>query len=147
MDYMDTKIAEKVLTVVGFAELTAANSKLFRKKVCAALNGHTVVEVDLSQTTTMDCAGLGALIAICNLVRGRKIRVRLVNPTSRVEQLLHLMRAGQILQIVNRPPVTAPILPLIQAMPWRNQPAGLMAREADLSAFVDEGRLAPALAS
>lgn len=147
MEYMDTKIAEKVLTVIGFAELSAANSKLFRKRVCAALNGHTVVEVDLSQTTSMDCAGLGALIAICNLVRGRKIRVRLVNPTSRVEQLLHLMRAGQILQIVNRLPATVPIVPLIQTMPRRNQPVGLMAREADLSAFVDEERLAPALAS
>jgi anti-anti-sigma factor len=144
---METEITEKVLTVVGFAELTAANSKLFRKKVCAALNGHTVVEVDLSQTTTMDCAGFGALIAICNLVRGRKIRVRLVNPTSRVEQLLHIMRAAQILQIVKRPHVTTPILPLIQTRARRNGPAGLLFSEADLGTFVSEEILVPALAS
>lgn len=103
---METEIVEKVLAVVGFAEMTAANSKLFRKRVCAALNGHTAVEVDLSQTTYMDCAGLGALIAIRNPARGRKIVVRLVNATLQVQQLLHLMRAAQILEIVNKPEVT-----------------------------------------
>jgi anti-anti-sigma factor len=143
---METEITEKVLTVAGFPELTAANCKLFRKKVCAALNGHTVVEVDLSQTTTMDCAGFGALIAICNLVPGRKIRVRLVNPTPRVEQLLHIMRAAQILQIVIRPPVTSPAIALIAVMPRRNRPVGSTAREAALSTFLDEGRFAPAVA-
>jgi len=140
---MEIEIAEKVLSVVGFEELTAANSKLFRKKVCAALNGHTVVEIDLSQTVFMDCAGLGALIAICNLVRGRKIRVRLVNPTLRVEQLLHIMRAGQILQIVNRPPVTAPTIPFIEATPGRNQLGAFLALEAGVGAAV--GGLVPAL--
>ena len=116
---METAIAEKVLTVVGFAELTAPNNKLFRKKVCAALNGHTVLEIDLSQTTFMDCAGLGALIAISHPVRDRKIVVRLINPTSRVQQLLNIMRAGQILEIVNRPPLTAPTIPLIETTPRR----------------------------
>jgi anti-anti-sigma factor len=142
---METEIAEKVLTVAGFVELTAVNCKLFRKKVCAALNGHTVVDIDLSQTTSMDCAGFGALIAICNLVSGRKIRVRLVNPTSRVEHLLHIMRAAQILPIVNRPPATVPIVPLIQVTPRRKQPAGLPAREAALGIFVSGGTSAPAL--
>jgi Anti-anti-sigma regulatory factor (antagonist of anti-sigma factor) len=95
------RIGGEVLSVVGFAELTAANSNRFRKEVCAALNGHTVVEIDLSRTTTMDCAGLGALIALRNLARRRNGVVRLMNPTSRLTQLLDLMRAGEIFEIVN----------------------------------------------
>jgi anti-anti-sigma factor len=94
-------IGGEVLSVVGCAELTAANSNRFRKEVCAALNGHTVVEIDLSRTTTMDCAGLGALIALRNLARRRNGVVRLMNPTSRLTQLLDLMRAGEIFEIVN----------------------------------------------
>ena len=102
---MEVTIAEEVLTVVGFAEMTAANSHRFRKEVCAALNGHTVVEIDLSQTTFMDCAGLGALIAVCNLIRGRKrVVVRLVNPTPPVQQVLELVRARQIFEIVHTQP-------------------------------------------
>jgi anti-anti-sigma factor len=88
--------------MVGLAELTAVTSQLFRKKVCAALNGHTVVEIDLSQTTFMDSASLGALIAIRNSIRGRKGVLRLVNPTSSVRQFLDLVRAGQAFEIVNR---------------------------------------------
>jgi anti-anti-sigma factor len=101
---METTIAREVLTVAGFAQLTAANIKLFRKKVCSALNGHTVVEIDLSQTTFMDCAGVAALIGIRKLIRGGKGAVRLMNPTSPVRQMLELVRAGQILEIVNTRP-------------------------------------------
>jgi anti-anti-sigma factor len=132
---METEIAEKVLTVAGFTELTASNSKLFRKRVCAALNGHTVVEIDLSQTTFMDCAGLGALIAIRNPARDRRIIVRLVNPTFQVQQLLHVMRAGEILEIANRPGVPTPLIPLIEATPQKTPPEGaLLADESDLGA-------------
>lgn len=143
---METEIAEQVLTVAGFTELTASNSKLFRKRVCAALNGHTVVEIDLSQTTFMDCAGLGALIAIRNPARDRKIVVRLVNPTSRVQQLLHIMRAGQVLEIINRPDVTMPSIPLIEATVGRIPRRALLA-EVDAGAPAGGNELAPALGS
>jgi len=139
---METENAEKVLAVVGFAELTAANSKLFRKRVCAALNGHTVVEIDLSQTAFIDCAGLGALIAIRNPARGRKIAVRLVNPTLQVQQLLHIMRAAQILEIVHNRQETTPITPLIEATPGRIRPRVSLASEG---ATAGEEGLAPAL--
>lgn len=98
---MKVTIAKEVLSVLGLAELTAANSNGFRKQVCAALNGHTVVEIDLADTRSMDCAGLGALIAIRNLTRSRNGAVRLVNPTSPVRQFLDLARATQIFEIVN----------------------------------------------
>jgi len=93
----------------------------------------------------MDCAGLGALITICNLVRGRKIRVRLVNPTSQVEQLLHLMRAGQILQIVNRPQVITPMIPLLEVTARGIPPDGLLATESDSCATAVEEGLAPVI--
>jgi anti-anti-sigma factor len=89
-----------VLKVVGVPELTAAHGRRFGKRVQSALNGHTVIEIDLSATTSIDCSGLGALIAIRNLTRERNGVVRLMNPTARVRQLLDLMRAGQIFEIV-----------------------------------------------
>jgi len=98
---MEITVRGEVLMVEGFAELTAANCKLFRKQVCAALNGHTVVEIDLSRTALVDCAGLGALVVIRNLTRDRKGAVRLLNPTPPVQQLLDLVRAGEIFEIVN----------------------------------------------
>ena len=68
---------EEVLTFGAFKELTAANADMFRKEVHAAVNGHKVIEVDLSQTTFMDCSGLGALIALRNFARGRNGVMRL----------------------------------------------------------------------
>jgi len=92
---------EEVLRVVGVVELTSANGNLFLKQVRAALNRHTIIEIDLSRTISMDCAGLGTLIAIRNLLRDRNGAVRLTNPTSSVQQLLDLMRAGTIFEIVS----------------------------------------------
>src|SRR2546423_469823 len=142
---MEIEIAEKVLTVAGFAELTAANSKLFRQKVCAAFNGHTVVEIDLSETTFMDCAGLGALIAIRNSVRGKEIVVRLINPTSQVQQLLDIMRAGQILQIVNKCEETTPMTPPSETKPRGIRLRASLASEETLGALIGEEGLAPAI--
>jgi anti-anti-sigma factor len=95
------EVADEVLKVMGTAELIAAHGERFAKQVRASLNGHTSVEIDLSQTTSIDCAGLGALIAIRNQTRLRNGVVRLLNPTTAVQQLLDLMRAGQIFEIAN----------------------------------------------
>ena len=97
-----------VLTVTGFAELTSANSKLFRTKVCAAMNGHTVIEIDLSQTRSMDCAGFGALIAVRNLARSRNGVVRLLDPIPSVQQFLDLVRAGLVFETVTTQPPNHP---------------------------------------
>jgi anti-anti-sigma factor len=98
---MGTRIAEEVLRVGGFAELTAANSDRVEKKIRADLNGHTTIEIDLSRTTVMDCTGLGALIALRNLTRARNGGVRLLNPTPTVQRFLDLVRAEEIFEIVN----------------------------------------------
>ena len=101
---MASKIANEVLTVGGFAELTAANSVQVARKIRDGLNGHTTIEIDLSRTTFMDCTGLGALIALRKLARARNGGVRLVNPTSTVQRLFDVVRAGEIFEIVNSRP-------------------------------------------
>jgi len=106
---MGARIAEEFLTVGGVEELTAANQDLFRKRICTALNGHTTIEIDLSQTTFMDCAGLGALIAVRNLARDRNGVVRLVNPTPTVQLLFDAVRATDIFEMANDRPTGDPL--------------------------------------
>jgi len=100
----------EVLTFGAFNELTAANADMFRKEVHVAVNGHKVIEVDLSQTTFMDCGGLGALIALRNIVRCRNGVMRLVNPTPVVQQLFDVVRAGHMFEIVNTRPKDHPLV-------------------------------------
>jgi anti-anti-sigma factor len=101
---MEIKIANDVLTVGKFTELTAANNELFRKQICTALNGHTTIEIDLSRTTFMDCAGLGALIALRHFASSRNGVVRLVNPSPPLQRLFDWVRAGQMFEIINAQP-------------------------------------------
>jgi anti-sigma B factor antagonist len=105
---MKVKIANEVLTVGGFAELTAANSDRVGRKIRDGLNGHTTIEIDLSRTTFMDCTGLGALIALRKLASARNGSVRLVNPTPTVQRLFDVVRAGEIFEIVNTRPTAQP---------------------------------------
>ena len=48
----------------------------------------------------MDCAGLGTLTALRKFIRDQNGAVRLLNPTGSVLQLLDLLRAGSIFEIV-----------------------------------------------
>ena len=95
-----TERGEKVLSVAGTRVLTTATASKFRERVFAALNGHDVIEVDLSDTTFMDCGGLGALIALRNATRDRNGRMRLLNPKPDVEQVLTLLEARRAFEIV-----------------------------------------------
>jgi len=99
-----TENREKVLSVAGTRVLTTATARKFRERVFAALNGHDVIEVDLSGTTFLDCGGLGALIALRNATRDRKGRMRLLNPTPPVEQVLNLLEAQRVFEIVTARP-------------------------------------------
>jgi anti-anti-sigma factor len=99
-----TENGERTLSVAGTRVLTTATAGRFRERVFAALNGHDVIEVDLSGTTFMDCGGLGALIALRNATRDRMGRIRLLNPTPPVEAVLTLLQAQQVFEIVTAPP-------------------------------------------
>ena len=96
----ETSKGEKVLSVACTRELTTANASKFRERVIAALSGHDVIEVDLSGTIFLDCGGLGALIALNNATRDRKGRMRLLYPTPPVVQVLYLLEAQRVFEIV-----------------------------------------------
>src|SRR5438105_4774608 len=97
---------EEVLSVRGYREFTGAYSDCFPEQVLATLNGHLVIEVELSGTTVMDCGGFGALMALRNATRDERIRLRLLNPAPPVERLLDLLRAERELEIIPSRPVT-----------------------------------------
>jgi anti-anti-sigma factor len=108
---MEINFVNDTLTVGGFAELTAANRGAFKHQVCAALHGQTSLEIDLSRTTTMDCAGLGALIALGKFARGQHSAMRLVNPTTPVRKLFELVQARKYFDIVTTAPTGATRFP------------------------------------
>ena len=100
---MKFKIQGDTLNINGIKELGAANSKLFRDEVRAALTDQQkVIEIDLSQTLFMDSCGLGALISLHKTTCSRNGMVRLVNPTPPVQQILELTRMHRIFEIVKR---------------------------------------------
>jgi len=108
---MRFEITGIVLRIAGLEELTAVNADRFRKGIHAAVEGHSIVEVDLSETATMDCSGLGALIALGNVAQRRNTRVRLVNPNRVVQQLLKVMQTGVLFEIVEVNDESSPDLP------------------------------------
>jgi len=81
-------------------ELTGAYSDCVREQVLATLNGQQVIEVELSGTTVMDCGGFGALMALRNATRDDRVRLRLLNPAPPVGQLLDLLHAERVFEII-----------------------------------------------
>jgi anti-sigma B factor antagonist len=99
---MNVQCVGKVLKVSEIPELTAVNSGAFRESMVEALReAPTTVEIDLSKTRFMDSSGLGALFSLyrtTGLLRGTTLR--LLNPTSEVQQLLELTQMKQLFEIV-----------------------------------------------
>lgn len=91
---------ETSMKVSEITELTSANALAFRDEVRAALRpGHTLLDIDCSQTGLLDSSGLGALIGLHKTMSGQQGRLRVVNPTSMVQQVLELTRLHQVLEI------------------------------------------------
>lgn len=99
---MRTETRDDVLMVLEVGRLTADTVVVFRELVRVTLTPqHRFVEVDLSQTPTMDSEGVGALIAIYKKVRERGGSVRLLRPTPFVSQLVQLLRLEHVLTLVD----------------------------------------------
>lgn len=90
-----------VLRVSGPDELNATNATPFRDQVRSALRAeHSRIDLDFSTTRFVDSSGLGALISLHKLMAGRQGRVRVVNPTPQVQQILELTRMHRLFEIV-----------------------------------------------
>jgi anti-sigma B factor antagonist len=89
-------------------ELGAENCQAFRDRVYSALplECRNIV-VDLSRTDYVDSCGLGALISLRKMASSRKGKVRLLNPTPRVQLLFEVTRMHRLFEIVNRTQVVA----------------------------------------
>lgn len=91
--------APKTLYVRTPDHLTADNCNAFDCQVRASLNGHHSIELDLSATRFMDCAGLGKLISMGKFVRARQGVLRVMNPLPAVRQLFALVASRQPFEI------------------------------------------------
>ena len=100
---MTFEIRGETLSVVGVRELGADNSQAFREEVRAALPDKLKnIEIDLSQTSFLDSCGLGALISLRKTASSRNGKVRLLNPSPRVQLLFDLTRMHMIFEIISR---------------------------------------------
>lgn len=98
---MKIQIQGDILCVSEIKELGASSSSAFRDEVRAAMNdGHSHVDVDLSQTTFLDSCGLGALIALHKTACHHHGSVRLLNPQPPIQQMLELTRMHRLFEIV-----------------------------------------------
>jgi anti-sigma B factor antagonist len=89
------------LAVSGVTELNAGNAGSFRDQVRAALAGaQSNIDIDLSQMEFVDSAGLGSLVALRKTASERNGRVRLINPSAHVQQILELTRLHRVFEIV-----------------------------------------------
>jgi anti-anti-sigma factor len=95
------------LSVTGIRELSAANAHLFHPAVATALSPDLqAIEIDLSQTQTLDGAGLGALVSLYETAKEHRKRegfaIRLTNPTPSVQQMIELARLHHLFEITPR---------------------------------------------
>ncbi len=98
---MNAPTPDSVLRVAGPGELNATNAMPFRDQVRTALRPeHSQIDLDFSSTRFVDSSGLGALISLHKAMVGRQGRVRVVNPTPQVQQILELTRMHRLFEIV-----------------------------------------------
>ena len=92
------------LSVTGIRELNSANADFFRSAVATALSHDLqAIEIDLSQTQSVDGAGLSALASLYKTASEHRKRegfaIRLTNPTSPVQQMIELARLHRLFDI------------------------------------------------
>ncbi len=97
---MKMDIQGETLRISEVKELGASNSSDFRDQARAAMTpGQRNIEIDLSQTMFLDSYGLGSLISLHKTTVSRNGKVRLLNPTPSVQQLLELTRMHRLFEI------------------------------------------------
>jgi len=98
---MKTQAQGNTLAVSEITELNAGNAGVFRDQVRSALTqAQANIDIDLSQMEFVDSAGLGSLVALRKTACERNGRVRLINPSPHVQQILELTRLHRVFEIV-----------------------------------------------
>lgn len=87
--------------IAGLQELVAANAAQVRDEIRAALPpACTCLDLDLSTLTFLDSSGLGALISLHKTLQARNGRMRLLQPTPNVRQILELTQLHRVFEIM-----------------------------------------------
>lgn len=90
------------LNVSEIGELATATANSFRSELSAALlDGVKQIDLDLSQTTFVDCGGLGALVAIRKKAGNGTATIRLLNPPKPLQHIVNMMKMDDVFPIEN----------------------------------------------
>jgi anti-anti-sigma factor len=92
----------QTLNISEVVELAAGTAKSFHRLLEASLPaGVSRLQLDLSHTTFLDCAGLGSLIAFRNSTRqhNQDFDIQLLNPSPSVSRILELTQMQDIFPI------------------------------------------------
>jgi len=94
-------------------------ASILRKAVLSQANSRTVV-LDLTRVAAIDGGGMGLLVFLQGWARATEVDLKLMNPTSRVRELLELTNLNSVFEIFSseeecrvarspsRPPTTLP---------------------------------------
>jgi len=91
----------QTLLVTDLLELVAPNASQTRDAVRAAITpACRQLDIDLARMTFLDSSGLGALLSLHKTLALQQGRVRLLNPSPTVQQILELTRLHRVFEIV-----------------------------------------------
>ncbi len=90
---------DHTLSVSEIRELAAASAVSFHSELAAALSGDVrQIDLDLSQTTFVDCGGLGALVALRKKASNGhgSATIRLLNPPKPLQHMVDVMQMASV---------------------------------------------------
>jgi anti-anti-sigma factor len=88
------------LNVSEIRELATATANSFQTELSAALSERVKhIQLDLSQTTFVDCGGLGALVAIRKKAGYGTTTIHLLNPPKPLQHIVTMMKMSDIFPI------------------------------------------------
>jgi anti-anti-sigma factor len=90
------------LNVSEIRELGTATANTFQSQLSAALSESVKhINLDLSQTTFVDCGGLGALVALRKKASTghSSATIRLLNPPKPLQHMVTMMKMGELFPI------------------------------------------------